>query len=61
MGIIENTPMGGMRPYEINDSVMVPLPISQRLSQGGKIQNIIGRIRAGREPCRCDDGGEKLF
>jgi len=47
VGIIENAPMGGMRPYEINDSVMVPLPISQRLSQGGKIQNIIGRIRPG--------------
>ena len=47
VGSIENTPMGGMRPYEINDSVMIPLSTSQRLPRGGEIQSIIGRIRPG--------------
>lgn len=45
IGIIEDTPVGGMRPYEINEGIMIPIPLVRRFEQGGEIQNIIARIR----------------
>jgi len=45
IGIIEDTPAGGMRPYEINEGIMIPIPLVRRFDQGGEIQNIIARIR----------------
>lgn len=47
VGCVESAPSGGMRPYEINDSVMIPLSTSRRLDQAGTIQTIITRIRPG--------------
>ena len=44
IGIIEDTPVGGMRPYEINEGIMIPIPLVRRFEQGGEIQNIIARI-----------------
>ncbi len=47
IGAVDGVPGGGMRPYEINECVMVPLTTSRRLDQSGPIRNIIGRIRPG--------------
>lgn len=45
IGIIEDTPAGGMRPYEINEGIMIPIALVRRFEQGGEIQNIIARIQ----------------
>ncbi len=44
IGVIENTPVGGMRPYEINEGIMIPITLVRRFEQGGEIQNIIARM-----------------
>ncbi|MGD9826196.1 ABC transporter permease, partial [Desulfobacter sp.] len=46
IGKIREAPMGGMRPYEINDGIMVPLSTLQRLDKKAAIQRIIARARA---------------
>lgn len=45
IGKIREAPMGGMRPYEINEGIMLPLSTLQRLDREAAIRNIIARSR----------------
>ena len=45
IGEIKEAPMGGMRPYEINEGIMMPISTLQRIFKEAKIQNIIARSR----------------
>jgi putative ABC transport system permease protein len=43
IGVVEEVPMGGMRPYEINEGILMPISTLQRLFRDAEIKNIIGR------------------
>jgi putative ABC transport system permease protein len=45
IGVIEDTPEGGMRPYETNEGIMIPISLVKRFEQADEIANIIARIR----------------
>jgi len=47
VGVINPVAMGGMRPYEINEGLMIHASTLKRLSKDYKIQNIIARTSAG--------------
>lgn len=47
VGVINPVAMGGMRPYEINEGLMVHASTIKRLSKDYKIQNIIARTAVG--------------
>lgn len=43
IGVVAELPMGGMRPFEINEGIMIPITTLQRLFRDAKIKTIIGR------------------
>lgn len=45
IGEIEEAPMGGMRPYEINEGIMVPISTLQRIFREAQIRSIMARSR----------------
>jgi putative ABC transport system permease protein len=55
IGVARETPMGGMRPFEINEGIMVPISTLQRLFRDAKIKTIIGRTRGNPEHSLVED------
>lgn len=55
VGVINAVAMGGMRPYEINEGLMVHATTIKRLSKDSKIQNIIARTAAGTHYAAASD------
>jgi len=49
IGVAEELPMGGMRPYEINEGIMLPISTLQRLFRDAQIKTIIGRTSGNPE------------
>ncbi len=47
VGVINETPMGGMRPYEINEGLLMHASTMTRLSRESKVQNIMARTAPG--------------
>ncbi len=45
IGVVREISMGGMRPYEINEGVMVPISTLKRLSKEAGIKNVMARTR----------------
>ncbi len=45
IGQIAEAPMGGMRPYEINEGIMIPISTLHRIFREAKITSIIARSR----------------
>ncbi len=43
IGVVKEVSMGGMRPYEINRGIMVPISTLKRLSKEAEIKNIIAQ------------------
>ncbi len=55
VGVINSVAMGGMRPYEINEGLMVHASTIKRLSKDNKIQNIIARTAGGAHYAAASD------
>ena len=49
IGVIEALPTGGMRPFEINEGIMMPISTLNRMFRDAKIQDIIGRTQGSPE------------
>ncbi|MBU3952123.1 MAG: ABC transporter permease, partial [Proteobacteria bacterium] len=49
IGVAEELPMGGMRPYEINEGIMLPISTLQRMFRDSQIRTIIGRTNGNPE------------
>ncbi len=45
IGIIEEVPMGGMRPYEINDGILIPITTSQRFEDRPAVSTITIKLQ----------------
>ena len=45
IGVTDEVPMGGMRPYEINEGIMLPISTLMRLMKEAEITTIIGRTQ----------------
>jgi len=43
-GVIENVPMGGLRPYGLNDGIFIPITTSVRVFEKAEIRNIMARM-----------------
>ena len=43
IGVLEEAPMGGMRPYEINDGLMLPISTLQRMFRDAEIATVMAR------------------
>ena len=46
-GIIETVPMGGLRPYGINDGIFIPITTAERAFEKAEITNIMARMAPG--------------
>jgi len=49
LGEIAAAPMGGMRPYQINDGIMIPIAALQRIERSSKIESIMARKTPGAD------------
>lgn len=49
VGVINETPMGGMRPYEINEGLLMHASTLTRLSRESKVQNIMAKTTPGTD------------
>lgn len=47
VGVIGKETLGGMRPYQINEGILIPVSTSLRLPNSDGISNIIGKIQPG--------------
>lgn len=47
IGILKNMPMNSMRPYEINEGIIIPLSTSMRFPKRPKINSVTARMTAG--------------
>jgi len=45
IGILENVPTGGMRPYGINDGIMIPITTASRSVENAEINDITIRMK----------------
>ncbi|MCG8617666.1 MAG: ABC transporter permease [Desulfobacterales bacterium] len=43
IGVIDKVPMGGMRPYEINEGIILPISTLQRMFREAEIRHIMAR------------------
>ena len=48
VGVLNEAAMGGMRPYEINPGIMMPVSTLQRIFPDSKIQNIMARTASAK-------------
>ncbi|MDC0335618.1 ABC transporter permease [Pseudodesulfovibrio sp.] len=44
-GVIADVPMGGMRPYEISEGIMVPISMAFRLMDRPQLQAVMARLK----------------
>jgi putative ABC transport system permease protein len=47
IGVAEEVPMGGMRPYEINEGIIIPITTAMRFPKRPEIQTMTARIAPG--------------
>ena len=47
IGILKNMPMNSMRPYEINEGIIIPLSTSMRFPKRPKINSVTARMTSG--------------
>ena len=43
-GVIEDVPMGGLRPYGMNDGIIIPITTAKRVLEKAEITNIMARM-----------------
>ncbi len=47
IGVLEYTSFGGMRPWGINEGILIPITTAERFIEGGEISNIMARMTEG--------------
>jgi putative ABC transport system permease protein len=52
IGVMKRAADGGMRPYGLNNALLVPAAIALRMTPGSEISTIMARIREGAAPSR---------
>jgi len=55
IGILEYTSFGGMRPWGINEGMMIPITTAKRFIEGGEIGNIMARMTEGAHHLKAQD------
>ena len=50
IGLLERTPVGGLKPFNSNRSVMIPISTFMRTFDDPEINNVLGRMREGSIP-----------
>ena len=49
VGVLENVPQGGMRPYGINEGILIPITTATRIIEKAEITSIIAKIIPGAD------------
>jgi putative ABC transport system permease protein len=47
IGVAQNLPMNSMRPYQLNEGIMIPISTSFRFPRAPKIQDVTARVAQG--------------
>ena len=50
VGVLEDVPMGGMRPYELSEGILMPVSTSMRFPKRPPVQGVTARLAPGATP-----------
>jgi hypothetical protein len=61
IGVLKETPIGGMRPYEINEGILIPITTAMRFPKRPPIQTMTARIAPHATPLVAQEQLQRYF
>ncbi len=61
VGVVEEVPLGGMRPYEVNEGIIIPITTAMRFPKRPDIQTITARVAPGADRFTAQEQIQRFF
>lgn len=61
IGVLDKTPTGGLKPFNANRSIMIPITTYLRTFEDSEINYVLGRMREGEIPTNVTDDIKSYF